>query len=101
MKTDYALISTPLSVGFRGRLEATLQSSPTYLPLAELRRLPTTALVRKLLTLDAERLIIPVEDQDSFGFVPAALALASMANARQIVIVKPDLACEPISRLRA
>src|SRR4051812_36302305 len=101
MRTDYALIGSPLSVGYRGRLEKSLQTVPKYLPLGELRRLSPTKLVRTLVTLNAERLLLPVEDEDSYAFLPAALALASVSNARHIVIVRPDLVTEAIPRWRA
>jgi glycosyltransferase involved in cell wall biosynthesis len=97
---DYALIGYPLSNAFRHRFESAAGVVPTYLWLADLRRLPWLGLAQKLLGLNAERMFIPLEDENSRIFMPVAYCIAALANVREIVVVKPDLACERVSRWR-
>src|SRR5262249_24556523 len=97
---DVALTGTPLSNAFRSRFELASGSAPTYLFIAELRRLPLMKLLQRFLCLHATRLFIPLEDESSRTFIPLFYCLATFGRAREIVVVHPDLACERISRWR-
>src|SRR4051794_8796133 len=98
---NYALIGSPLSLGFRRRFEESLREPPVYLTLGELRRLPPAQLVKKLLTLGADQLLVPLEDADAYAYLPAALCLAAVTNSRDIVVVDPKLNMERVPRWRA
>jgi glycosyltransferase involved in cell wall biosynthesis len=97
---DVALIGTPLSNGFRHRFELVAGTAPTYLFIAELRRMPLMKLLQKFLGLHATRLFIPLEDQNSRTFMPLFYGLATFGSVRQIVVVHPDLVCETVPKWR-
>lgn len=98
---DYALTGYPLSQDFRNRFEKSVDSTPEYLNIAELRRLPLLDLVRSLRSLKAARLFLPLEDINSSAILPILKAIAAISDARFIEVVHPDLKREPISRRQA
>jgi len=95
---DYALIGYPLSDRFRDQFEKVTASSPRYLGLLELRRMPLAKLAKMLLGLKADRLFIALESQGSAALLPVFYGVASLMRARQIELVHPNLNCETISR---
>ena len=98
---EYAITSYPLSEEFRSRFEACVSASPRYLPLAELRRLPVTSLVRKLRSLGGERVFVPLEDESSRVLLPVLHGLAALTRSKRIEVVSPDLTRAALSRWRA
>jgi glycosyltransferase involved in cell wall biosynthesis len=98
---DYALTIYPLSQDFRNRFEKSVGSIPTYLNLAELRRLPISKLIQTLRSLKAEHLFLPIEDVNSRAILPILKAIAAISSARSIEVVHPDLNRERVSRGQA
>lgn len=100
-KLDYALIVYPLSQDFRNRFEKSVGSTPTYLNLPELRRLPLSELIRTLRSLKAEYLFLPIEDVNNRAILPILEAIAAVSDVRIIEVVHPDLKRDRISRAKA
>ncbi|MBD2015738.1 glycosyltransferase [Microcoleus sp. FACHB-53] len=100
-KLDYALIVYPLSQDFRNHFEKSVGSTPTYLNLPELRRLPLPELIRTLRSLNANYLFLPIEDVNSRVILPILEAIAAVSDARRIEVVHPDLKRDRISRGKA
>ncbi|MBD2127292.1 glycosyltransferase family 4 protein [Microcoleus sp. ZQ-A2] len=98
---DYALIVYPLSQDFRNHFEKSVGSTPTYLNLPELRRLPLPELIRTLRSLKANYLFLPIEDVNSRAILPILEAIAAVSDARIIEVVHPDLKRDRISRAKA
>jgi glycosyltransferase involved in cell wall biosynthesis len=97
---NYALSGYPLSNSFRKRFETSIGSVPKYLTVTELRQLSPKDLLKKLRTLDAERLYIPLEDINSSVILPILQGIAALSNARSIEVIYPDITSKKISRLR-
>lgn len=95
---DYALIGYPLSDRFRQQFEQSTASAPQYLGLPELRRMSPSKLLRTLSGLNANRLFIALESPSSHALLPVFYCFASLARARQIQLIHPDLRCENVSR---
>jgi glycosyltransferase involved in cell wall biosynthesis len=95
---DYALVGYPLSNAYQTRFEAATGSTPTYLGIPELRRMPMVRLLKMLLRLNADRLFIALESESSRAFLPIFYCLAGLAPAHEIELVHPDLRRERISR---
>ena len=95
---EYALTTYPLSKGFRKRFEQSSGAVPTYLDYSELRQLSPAKLVRRLRTLGASRVFLPVEDEASRCLLPFLKGLASVTDASTIEIVNPDLRVEAVKR---
>jgi glycosyltransferase involved in cell wall biosynthesis len=93
-----ALIIYPLSAGFRAGLERRLGGPVTYLSVQELRRAGAAAAVRRLRSLGAARLLLPIEDESSRATLGLLSSIAALAQARQVEIVGPDLAPVALSR---
>jgi glycosyltransferase involved in cell wall biosynthesis len=81
----------PFSPEFRSRLEHRVGRVSEYISLAELRDLPKVALWKRLRSLRPERLVIPLEDENSGVVLPFLKLVAAMSSAKQIEIVLPDL----------
>jgi len=95
---EYALTTYPLSAGFRRRFEQSSGSEPTYIDYSELRQLSPMKLVRRLRTLGASKLFLPVEDEASRCLLPFLKGLAAVPDAGAIKIVTPDLRIEDVKR---
>ena len=98
---EYAITSYPLSQAFRKRFEERVSAQPHYLPLAELRRLPLSQLVRRLRSLAGERLFVPLEDESSRVLLPVLHGLAAVTPSKRIEVVFPDLSGAVLPRWRA
>lgn len=98
---NYALIAYPLSSAYRENLEATIASSPHYLSIADLRRLPMLALFGKLRAMRNARVLIPMEDANGLTLLPILACIAAFSAAKSIEIIHPDSRLEPFPRWRA
>lgn len=98
---EYAITSYPLSQEFRSRFEESVSARPRYLPLAELRRLPLSKLVRELRSLRGERLFVPLEDESSRVLLPVLHGIAALTRSKQIEVVFPDLSRVVLPRWRS
>lgn len=99
--TVLALTAYPLSTGFRERFEAEIGVTPSYLNIAQLRRLPPAELLRRLRPRGATACFIPLEDEGSRAILPMLQAVAALTTAREIQLVGPDLSRTRVSRWRA
>ncbi len=94
----FALTIYPLSRGFRQTFEQTLGIEPTYVNLTDLRKLPVPQMLRRLRHLAGDRLLLPLEDDNSRSVLPILKALSGLTSAREIEIVYPDLRSERLHR---
>ena len=97
---DYALTVYPLSSGYQQRFESTIGTTPCYLSLGELRRLPFKTLLETLRKIDG-RLLLPLEDINAKALLPVLQALAVTTRASSIEVLNPDFLTVRISRWRA
>ena len=100
MRTPFALTAYPLSHDFRARLETELDGVPEYLSVPQLRRLGRRRLLEELLSLSGRPCLLPLEDPASSAVLPLLEVLALAARPSSIVVVRPDLRRQPISRWR-
>lgn len=98
---NYALVAYPLSREYRKNLEALLGFTPVYLTVAELRRDPFPKLLRRLLSLRADTLVLPLEDAASRSLLPVLCGFAAVIGARRTEIINPDHSRNSLSRLSA
>lgn len=96
-----ALIGYPLSSEYRRKLGVSVGQEPTYMSVAELRRLPVKQLLRSLWKDVGETLLIPLEDANSMALLPVLETLASVSGARSIEVVYPDFTRQKVRRVRA
>lgn len=97
---DAILSNSPLSSGYRARLNEALGSQPEVLNFAELRQLPLGRLVRRLRTMRYDRIVVPTEDQQSAALNVVLFLVAYATRARRIMSASPELALETVSRAR-
>jgi len=86
-----ALVAYPISGDYRKQLEAMLDLPIIYLSVADLRSKSVFGMFRHLRSLGADRLLIPLEDENSRALLPLLGALAAVADARVLEIVDPQL----------
>jgi glycosyltransferase involved in cell wall biosynthesis len=98
MRHDYVLSAYPLSKDFRTRLEEKLAAEPEYLTLSELRALPLPAMLRRLRSLGAERMFLPLEDGNAAALLPLLRWVAALSDARAIESISPAFSRTPIAR---
>lgn len=96
-----ALVAYPISGDYRKRLEALFDTPLTYLTVAELRSKSVFQMFRQLRGLEAERLLIPLEDDNSSALLPLLSALAAAADAKVLELVDAKLQRHRIHRLTA
>lgn len=96
----YALVAYPLSSAYRQNLEATLGKIDRYVSIADLRRLPISALFRELRAMQDARLLIPLEDANSLTLLPILACIAAFSAAESIEIIHPDSRRERYPRWR-
>ncbi|KJS18996.1 MAG: hypothetical protein VR78_03745 [Hoeflea sp. BRH_c9] len=96
-----ALVAYPLSGDYRKRVEALFDQPLTFLTVSELRSKSIFQMFRQLRNLGAERLIIPLEDDNSSALLPLLSALAAAADARIIEVIDPGLQRRRLHRFAA
>lgn len=96
---DIILTNYPLSRNFQERLAAIVAPEMLKLNVSELRRRPLRQMVKYLRSLKADRLFLPIEDENSSALLPVLKLLASVVPARAIYLVQPDLYMQRVSPL--
>src|SRR6266481_6442412 len=91
------LSSYPLSLQYRGRLEADVTPS-FYFSISELRQLGAWKALRKLFALRVDHLYIALEDEGSRAVLPVLQVMAGFTLARSIRVITPELERSPVSR---
>src|SRR5262245_18910136 len=91
-----AMTIYPLSAGFKNGLEERLGGPVTYLSIQELRVLGSSAAFRRLRSLAAKRLVLPIEDESSRASLCLLTAVAAVTRAEQVEVVGPDLSSVPV-----
>jgi glycosyltransferase involved in cell wall biosynthesis len=86
----FALSSSPLSRGYRDRLEVEESSGLAYLTLPELRRLGPRALVRTLRAYSGTRCLIAFEDEASLAVLPILHAVSAIATPSETTLIDPE-----------
>jgi glycosyltransferase involved in cell wall biosynthesis len=94
----YALTAYPLSNDFVARFESRLENKPQYLNLGELRKLSIVNLFSALFQVKADKIFLPLEDENSKNLLTILQMIASLTRARRIEVVLPDLSSTPFSR---
>lgn len=95
---DYALIAYPLSGAYRQAFESMVGGAPHYLSIADLRRMPIPALIRKMRAMRGARVLIPMEDVNGLTLLPVLQCFAAISTADSIEIIYPDARRERFSR---
>ena len=90
-----------LSSDYRKSIERHIGSTPEYLQLANLRRMPLPRLAAFLRSLTPARLYVPIEDQDSAVMRPILECVASFTGADRITVLDADLTPHSVHRHRA
>ncbi len=93
-----ALVAYPISGDYRKRLEGLFDQPVTYLTVAELRGKPLFQMLRQLRSLNAERVLIPLEDENSGALLPLLSALAAICDARVLEVIGTNLQRRRLSR---
>jgi len=99
LSLDIILTTYPLSRDFERQLRDLVSPQPTRLSVAELRRNTMPGMVRTLRSYRPDRIVIPLEDENSRALLPVLLGLAAVTRARKIVEISPDLSARPVNRL--
>jgi glycosyltransferase involved in cell wall biosynthesis len=86
---------------FRTRFEESVGMSPVYLDYGELRKLPPLGFIRKIRSLGATTLLLPIEDELSRCILPLLRGIAAIADAESVSIIHPDLRAEKVRRSSA
>jgi glycosyltransferase involved in cell wall biosynthesis len=81
------LSQRPFTAEFRQRLERSLGRVPTYISMWELRTLPLPRIWKHLRSIKADRLLIPLEDENARAVLPFLKIIAGISSARQIEVL--------------
>lgn len=98
---DYVLTQYPISRDFQLRLEGILNAGAVRLNVTELRQRSPLDMVMYLRSLRADRLFLPLEDENGATLLPVLKILAALVPARETFIVTPDLSMERTTRFDA
>jgi glycosyltransferase involved in cell wall biosynthesis len=96
-----ALTPTPLSSGYRARLEELLGTAPLYLTLADLRRRPVSEVLPRLWSLGGCVCVLPIESATTEAVLPILESVALAARPSRIEVVGPDLSRRVVPRRHA
>ncbi len=98
---SYVLFNYPLSDKFRNALESRIGAPLRLLSVPELRRMRPGQLLCRIAAINADRLLIALEDETTIAILPALQLIAASIRARSIEVVLPDLSFRNISRIYA
>jgi glycosyltransferase involved in cell wall biosynthesis len=96
-----ALVAYPISGNYRKQLEGLFGEPVSYLTVAELRSKPVLQMVRQLRSLGAERVLIPLEDENSNALLPLLSALSAVCDVRIVEVVDSNLQRRRLHRAAA
>lgn len=94
-----SLSAYPLSQRFQDSLASVIGQPYQRATLGDLRELKPLALIAALWHMQPDRLILPLEDENSTALLPIVRLIAGFTRARRIEIVGPDLKVSQVSRL--
>jgi glycosyltransferase involved in cell wall biosynthesis len=94
----YALVVYPLSNSYRACLERKVGSIDEYIVLGELGRLSAREMLGRLRSIRADRVVVPLEEDEAYGFRSSLILIASLTRVRDIVGVRADGRTFSISR---
>lgn len=95
---DLILTNYPLSRDFQERLAAIVAPEVLRLSVGELRQRPFWQMLKYMRTLKADRLLLPVEDENSSALLPVLKLLASVIPTQAVYLVQSDLHLQQVSR---
>ncbi|HUQ95543.1 MAG TPA: glycosyltransferase family 4 protein [Bryobacteraceae bacterium] len=87
---DVVLTTYPLSREFNEKLDGLIKQDVLKLTLAQLREASPVAMLRRLRGLKADRIYIPIEDENGFALFPVLALLASVTRCRSIIQITSD-----------
>ena len=96
---DAILSNSPLSSGYRKRLNDRLGSEPEIINFIELRQLPLPQLAKRLRSMRYDRLVVPSEDAQASALNAVLFLIAYLTRSRQILTAAPDLTLRPVTRI--
>src|SRR5947207_2986331 len=88
----------PFSLDYRQKLEQDLGMTPSYITVSELRDLGIQEIWRRLRAIEADRLLIPLEDENAHAVLPLLKIMAGISSARQISILTAGHKCVTAKR---
>ena len=96
--TQIVLSYFPLTNNFKEHLEAVHGPTDSYQPVSKIRNLPLGELVKRIRQLEADRLLIAIEDDNSRPLVGPLRIVAAATRAHKVVVVWPDTSIEYMPR---
>ena len=94
-----ALVKTPLSQGYLGKLEKALGGAPELVNLNALQALGLFKSLRELRRLSPARLVVPAEDVSALNTLPVLQLIAALTRATRLEVATPNCALESFSRI--
>ncbi|KFL29413.1 hypothetical protein JP75_20880 [Devosia riboflavina] len=94
-----SLSAYPLSQRFQDSLAVVIGQPYQRATLGDLRELKPATLILTLWRMRPDRLILPLEDENSTALLPIVRLIAGFTRAHRIEIVGPDLRVVQVSRL--
>lgn len=95
---DVILTNYPLSRNFQEQLKDIVAPEALRLNLSELRQRPLWQMITYMRSIKADRLILPVEDENGSALLPVLKLVASVIPAKSIYLVESDLRLQQVSR---
>jgi len=100
MQAEALVLSAyPLSQSFQSSLNELAGKNYKTATLGDLRSLRPMPLLRALWNMRPDRLLLPLEDENSLALLPVVKLVAGFTRARRIEIVNPDLSITDMSRM--
>ncbi len=96
---DAILATYPLSANFQQRLSTLIDPAAIKLSLSELRTRPPREMVRYLRSLRVNRLVIPLEDENSAALLPVLKLVAAVVPAESYLVVDGEMRASAFTRL--
>src|SRR5947209_18915408 len=89
----------PFPAESRQKLEQHLELTPYYVSVSELRDLTLSQLLKRVRAIQADRLLISLDDENAKAMLPLLKVIAALRSATHIVIIKPVYGLTPSDRL--
>jgi len=98
--TSLVLSSAPLSEEYRKRLQGAFGENLAFTHLAEIRRQPPLAALKRLRAAATEHCYIAIEDDSSSAVLPILQAIGSATWPRRLQLIHADLSTSALSHAR-
>ena len=89
----------PFPAESRQKLEQHLELTPYYVSVSELRDLPLSQLLKRVRAIQADRLLITLDDENAKAMLPFLKVIAGLSSAQHIEIMNSEYGCTPAHRL--